>query len=189
MLEIKCLICWNTVRITAPRIRLNQLSSPNHGMLNRIGARTQVRCLLTFTSTPGLGGKKTKKNRAKNSQRLQLQLSRSAAFWMRHRGDGINIRPVHLSPAFSLLCCVTGEIARGSLEWMGRLCSLVIKRQGVTISAKWPFMFPLVWPPRAGQNDNTEERQAGAFPGVFVKAYQMIGAERKSRVKTQDTHV
>lgn len=73
MLEIKCLICWNTVRITALRIRLNQLSSPNHYMLNRIGVRTQVRCLLTFTSTPG------KNSGRKTVQQLELSLC-SAAF-------------------------------------------------------------------------------------------------------------
>lgn len=57
MLKIKCLICWNTVRITTLRIRLTQLSLPNHYMLNRIGEFAQVRLFINIHFKPTKGKK------------------------------------------------------------------------------------------------------------------------------------
>lgn len=48
MVKIKYLICWNTARITTPRIRLNQLSLPNRFTLNIMGECIQVRMFFYF---------------------------------------------------------------------------------------------------------------------------------------------
>lgn len=163
MLEIKCLICWNTVRITTLRIRLNQLSLPNHYMLNRIGECAQVRCLLTFISTS--------KNK-KNLQPLWMCASFKPMHWRDGRLGSSKVLPF-ITCHFVIVLCHQPDCWK-TLEWMCRLWLLVIKRQRVTTSTEKPLLVLLsVASCCRGKNDNIEDG-TWRFSRLFVGAYQMI---------------
>lgn len=136
LLEIKYLICWNRVRITAPRISLNQLSFPNHCTLNTIDKRSGEAFIHDSTF------------RLKVNSQLHLRpcTSRPA-----RRRDGPT--EPFITCCFTIALCHRWDCWK-SLEWMCGLWLLVIKRRGVAINIGVSFMLSSVRPAcPAGQND------------------------------------
>lgn len=144
-LEIKCLICWNTVRITTRRISLIQLSFPNRCTLNRIGERAQVRCLFAIQPFD------PKKPQARPGPCSPRRDGPTEPFITRH---------------FTIALCHQRDCWKSG-DWMCRLGLLVIKRRGVTINSRVSFALSSVWPVcPAGHNDKRTSQSVEAYQGV-----------------------